>query len=334
MYEQFRSCLVLELTNNGFHDKQLQEILSCVDKVSDKYHFERKETGIIVYNDVPEILKIFLASKAVENCKKGTLQNYYQVVSAFFRFIPKPYNQIGANDIRMFLFDYRKKRNVKDSTLEHVRICLNTFFSWLVSEEYIDRNPVQKIQPISVPESTRHAMSPMELEYIRGACENERERAIVEFLYSTGCRVSEMTDMKLEDVDFMNGTAKVLHGKGDKARTVYLNPKALVAIDAYLKTRKFRDEWLFNRTHRPGGKISKKAVEQTIQNIASRVGDKLKTHVTPHVFRHTNATEGLRRGMPVEQIQRELGHSKIETTMRYARLNDTEVQLSHSKYIG
>lgn len=208
---------------------------------------------------------------------------------------------------------------------------ISGFFQWAQDEEYIQKNPAKSINQIKYESKPRQALSQIELEYIRRSCKTLRESAMIEVLYSTGCRVSELSGLKISDVDF---TEKKVHlfGKGKKHRFSYLNAKAEVALKEYLESRKDSCEYLFVTERKPIKNLNKEAIEKIVRNISKRTfGEEKK--VTPHIFRHTTATTAMKNGMPIQSIQLMLGHSKIDTTMIYAHTDESMVKYEHEKSV-
>ena len=332
-YEQFRSAFSAHLMDR-LPVGLLHDVLQALDLTAADYEITKTNTDIIVYGGMPEIVKTYAAALAVEQTATSTIKGYISILRAFFEAVNKPFNAITTNDIRVYMYRYQQEHSIAKSTLEHIRIVINGFYSWLVDEEIMERNPARKIRPIDVPEPDRHAMTPLELEYIRKCCTTPREKALVDFLFSTGCRVSECAAVKMEDIDWNIRSVRIRHGKGDKARTVYFNPEAEVSLRDYLSDKKHPSEYLFSRSRAPYGKVTSKALQDEIKHIRDRASDHLQTHITPHVFRHTMATSALRNGMRVEQVQQLLGHASLDTTMRYAKQDQNDVRASHQKYVS
>lgn len=209
---------------------------------------------------------------------------------------------------------------------------ISRFYQWACDEEYINKNPTKNIKPIKYEIKPRQALSQMELEYIRMACTSVREKAIIEFLYSTGCRVSELSIVKKCDIDWNNKSVH-LFGKGNKHRISFLNAKAEVAIKEYLNERNDHNEYLFVSERKPHNQLKKPGIEKIVRNISRKASVNISKHVKPHVLRHTTATTAIQNGMPIEDISKLLGHSKIDTTMIYAHTSIEHVQLEHKKYI-
>lgn len=329
-YEIFRNEIVTRLPEHCTREQFLQ----IMDEAAQGYEITRKTTDLTVYGQIPEAVKLYIASKSVENCAKGTLQGYRQVLCAFFEKVRKPVEEVTQNDVRLYLAWYMNTRGVQGSTIDRIRRVLFGFYSWCVDEDLSTKNPVKRIDQVKSTQKRLRGLLPMELEYMRTACETDRERALLEFMYSTGCRVSEVADMTLDCIDFKEGTVEVLHGKGDKQRTTFLNAKATVALQAYLRSRAHASEYLFNSSRAPGGQLTTKAIQDQVQAIAARVKEHLKIKVTPHTLRRTTATIAWHNGMPIDQIRIMLGHAKIETTMRYINFDYSDVKSNHTKFVA
>lgn len=313
-------------------DDQLSFVLNMLDDMSASWDFTPKETTIIPAGGLPDVVRLYIASKSVENLKRGTLENYLRVLSRFFSMVRRPVDEVTAADIRLFLNWYKETHHVQNSTLEHHRLVLYAFYEWLMNEELARRNPVRQIRPIRCEDNPRLPMTALELEMVRGACVTLREKAMVDFLYSTAARVTEFCNCKRCDVNLIDHTVRIEHGKGDKARTTFINAKSEISLRAYLHSRSDASDALFVTSCAPYRKMSKKAVENEIKRIVSRCS--LSVHVTPHIFRHTAASLALQRGMPIEQVQRFLGHARIQTTLRYAKTLDLDVKLAHQRCVS
>lgn len=332
MYEQFRNHVMLNLSSQ-FSPDILEKIGAVLDRTAIDYDIKKKETSLAVYNsDLPELVKTYLVCKKIEGLTDATLYNYRKQLHMFFLAMQKPPEQVKTNDIRVYLYKYQAARNVSNRTLDKYREFLGNFFRWATDEGYLQNNPASVIKPIKYETKPRQALTQMDLEYMRIACRTEKERAIVEVLYSTGCRVSELVGLKKDDIDWNTGSVH-LFGKGSKHRTSFLNAKATVALQSYLDKREDHGEYLFVSDRRPHNPIHKEAIEKIIRNISRRASDHVSKHVTPHVFRHTTATTALQNGMHIENISKLLGHERVDTTMIYAKLSMDQVQSGHRKYI-
>lgn len=318
---------------NYFDKGSLEKFMQFMDKVSEKFTVTKKCTDLICADGVPEdLIKAYIASKAVANRSKGTIKEYFSIIQWFFRMIHVPIDQITSTTIRVYLNDLQRVRNNSPATADHKRIVLNDFFQFCVEENVLKVNPCRHVDPIKFQEHEREPLTSIELESMRFVCKDLREKALVEFLFSTGCRIAEVADMKLSDVDFENKTVIIQHGKGDKRRKSYLNAKAIVALREYLKTRTDSCESLFV-DKRSNGKhgVQRAALRMEVRRIAVRAG--IQHRVTPHNFRHTTSTELSASGMPIEQIQQLLGHASIRTTRRYVKVADEDVKTNHWKYM-
>lgn len=329
--EQYRARFLAGLTD-AIGLEEVQRVMRVFDEVTSDYDIQRKCTALAVIDGLPDHVRSYIASKAVENKAKGTLREYKNILASFFSTMRKPVEEISTNDIRLYMYKYKELRNVGDSRIESIRVVLNNFFEWCVQEGDLDRNPARRIAVIKTPRKERSPMSLRDLEKIRVACKDKREKALVDFLYSTGCRASEAADVLLEDVDMENGTARIRHGKGDKERTVYINAECAISLQAYLDGRNDETPHLFVESRRPYRKISIHSMDKIIRKIVERTD--VRVHVTPHVFRHTTATVAIQHGMPVEQVQRMLGHESLDTTMIYAKTDQSQVKLNHERYVS
>lgn len=332
MYEQFKNQFALTLSAN-YSKEDVEIILKKLDIVAYNYDIEKKETAVTVYNsELPEMVKTYLVCKKVEGLSEQTLYNYGNALRKFFFGVQKAPEQVNPNDIRVYLYRYQELNGTSSRSLDKIRQNICGFFHWACCEGYLERNPALTIKPIKYEKKERKPLTQIELEYIRRSCQTKRERAMIEFMYSTGCRVSELTGVKKSDVDW-NRKSVHLFGKGKKHRTSYLNAKAEVALQDYLKERTDENEYLFVSERKPHGQLKKCAVEKIVKQIAERAAEHVKKPVSPHVFRHTTATTALNNGMPVEDICSLLGHENVSTTMIYAKVSAESVQSGHKKYV-
>lgn len=333
-YESFRADYASRILSIIPDPDQLQSVLTALDHAASGYDFQLKTTDIIVHDGLPDAVRLYIASKSIQNLKKGTLDNYLSCLRSFFGKVCKPVDKVTANDVRLYLHWYKETRHVGDARLEGIRIMLNGFYEWCIDEmeDVIRKNPLRHVEPIRIDDSGRLPLTALELETVRKNCKTLREKALVDFLYSTAARVSELCALELKHIDFTEHTVRIEHGKGGKNRTTFMNPEAEVSLKAYLASRKDDCPALFVPLRGPGRHITKRSVEQEINKIVSRC--ELSIRVTPHVFRHTAASLALQRGMPIEQVQKFLGHAKIQTTLRYAKVLDFDVKASHRKYVA
>jgi len=307
--------------------------IKSFDLVMRDYELKVKETALstVVLDVIPKEVTLYMNCKLVEGQSKDGIKNRGILLETFFQQVAKPITEIKANDVRAFLIGYQNQRNISDATLDRYRSYLSTFFNWCEAEELIDKSPMRNIKAIKYEAQRRVSLTQMELERMRNACQSHRDRCIVEVLYSTGCRVSELSNLKIADIDLNQNTA-IVHGKGKKMREVFINVKAKVAIEDYLKTRNDSCEYLLISKRRDNSgnyvKQSSKSIREDIKVIQSRTN--ISKHVTPHILRHTTATISLSNGMPVSSIQKMLGHSSCATTMIYA---DVSTEMVHQEHL-
>ena len=331
-YETFRSDFASHLLSVVPDQDMLQDILIALDRTSVGYDISVKTTDIIVSDGLPEAVRLYIATKSLENVKKGSLDNYYSTLRNFFANVRKPVDQITPADVRLYLGWYKKTYGIMDSTLDHKRIMLNSFFEWCADEDIIYKSPMRHVKPMRVDDPERLPMTAIELETVRNSCHTLREKALVDFLYSTAARVSEVCDVNLRDIDFAEHTVRIECGKGGKGRTTFLNAEAEISLKAYLASRSDDCSAVFVPLRGKARHLQKKSLENEIAKIVSRC--ELSVKVTPHVFRHTAASLALQRGMPIDQVQKWLGHARIQTTLRYAKTLNFDVKLSHQKYVA
>lgn len=309
--------------------EQMKTVLAELEMFSANFDIEKKQTNIIPYHDcVPECYKVYLVSKKIEGMSPQSLRTYKCNLDEFFRKVNKPLNQISTNDIRLYLYSLNGKNT--NRTIDGKRLIIHTFFDWCVKEEYLSKNPCSRINPIKFEEKPREPLSDIELELVRDACKDYREKALIEMFYSTGCRVSEMAILKKTDINF-NTKEVHLFGKGSKHRTSYINARAEVALKKYWATRTDNDESVIATVRRPYRGITKPQIEQIVHQIGERSG--IGRPLYPHLIRHTTATMSLERGMNVTELQKMLGHQKLDTTMIYAKVSQEVLRYNHHRCV-
>ena len=337
------------LQRNGI-EADWNDITNELVVILDDYDIKPAERAIVVRDEAinERLLKNFLATKAVEGCTKRTVDQYHRSIKFILNKIGKNAMDITTDDIRLYLALRQTQDKISKSFANTELRYLSTFFNYLMNEEVITRDPTKKINCIKVEKKQKKAFSGMELEKLRGGCQNNRQRAIIEMLLSTGCHVSELVGIKIEEI---NGEEIIVHGKGEKDRTVYLNAKAQYAIEAYLNERKDKNPYLFPRSNNfdnnkkgkhthdwykyanevsPTGHNDKGAIESFVRKLGKRVG---VDNAHPHRFRRTCATMALSRGMPLLQVSKMLGHEQVNTTQIYLDIQQEEVAAAHKKYV-
>lgn len=334
MYEHFRHEFLKEAYTAAIDAGELAAVVRILDKISERYEIRARELALAPYtgDGLPEIVKIYLVCRRIEGLSEQTLATYMRHLRLFFRAVMKPLPEITTNDIRIYLYRYQRERGCSDRSLDKYRGYLFSFFSWATDEGYLERNPMKSIPPIKYEKKPRQHLTQLELEYLRCACSTPREKAIVETLYSTGCRVAELAGIKLCDIDW-NTRAVHLFGKGKKHRDSFLNAKAEVAVKAYLATRGDDCPYLIVSERRPYKPLQTAAIQKVVRKIAKRASGQITKAVTPHVLRHTTATTALQNGMPIVDISKLLGHEKVDTTMIYAHASIADVQAGHRKHV-
>lgn len=326
MYEIFKSEVMMKI---GYLPSDILDSISkAMDSVAIDYSIKKAETALSVLGreEFKKIAGAYIITKKTEGLANGTLENMARTINKFILSMLKPISEVKPNDIRAYLYNYQKERSISNRTLDHMRTSICTFFHWAAAEGYIQSDPASNIKPIKYTKKPRKALTQIELERVRRACKTERETCIVEVLYSTGCRISELCSIRIDDVNWDKREVLVL-GKGSKYRTVYLNAKALISIQAYLKTRRHASQYLICN-ERGGGQLKKDNVEKIFRRIKAETG----IAVTPHIMRHTMATQAL-TGTGVEVVQQMLGHASIATTMIYAEVNPSSIQSAHIRCV-
>lgn len=312
------------ISANVFDEEIKQRIVLAIDN----YEIQRRTTEIVVAdpNDNANLIRRFAVAKAVAGRSKKTINQYTWTLKRFIEITNKQLLDIVPDDFRAYLAHRMIVNRISPVTLNNERNNLSAFYDWAVSSDLIGRNPVKATDPIKVPKMQKQTFSEMELEKIRNACMTLREKALVETLLSTACRVSELVSIQTADID---GNRIMIVGKGNKRAQVYLNSKATYAINAYINSRTDNNPYLF--ISRNGKGISTQGVRFMLTAIGERAG---VSDVHPHRFRRTAATMALRHGMPIEMVSKMLRHDKLETTMIYLDLDERELQYQHAKYVG
>jgi site-specific recombinase XerD len=318
---------IIEQLGGKFSDKELRTIERVLYK-----NLKNKEI-LDITKEVPqtneEALTSFLSAKRIEGCSDKSIRYYETTVTSMLNKVGKLYFSVITEDIRAYLSSYQQNNHVSKTTIDNVRRIISTFFAWLENEDYILKSPVRRIHKVKVGKTVKEVYSEESVELMRQACKNKRDLSIIDILYSTGMRVGELVRLNKSDIDFENKECVVL-GKGNKQRKVYFDAKTKLHLQQYLDTRSDNDEALFVSVLAPYHRLEISGVEIALRKIGRNLGfDK----VHPHKFRRTLATKAIDKGMPIEQVQHLLGHSKIDTTLGYAMVDDTNVKISHRKYL-
>lgn len=272
----------------------------------------------------------FLSAKQVEGCSERSVNYYSSTLDNLIKNLEKPFNQIETEDLRVYLSEYQKKNNASKQTIDNIRRILSSFFTWLEDEDYILKSPVRRIHKIKTMKQVKETYSDEALEKLRDNCKTIRDLALIDMLASTGMRVGELVKLNRVDVDFVNRECVVL-GKGSKERVVYFDARTKLHLQNYLNSRTDDNEALFVSLLEPHNRLEIAGVEIMLRKLGRSL-DINKVH--PHKFRRTLATRAIDKGMPIEQVQKLLGHQKIDTTMEYAIVDQQNVKNSHKKYLS
>ena len=278
----------------------------------------------------PDMVDLFLASKRVEGCSEKTLTYYKATIEASINEIGKQIRHITTEDLRSYLTEYQRKRHSSRVTIDNIRRILSSFFSWLEDEDYILKSPVRRIHRVKTSTVIKETYTDEALETMRDNCTELRDLAMIDLLASTGMRVGEMVLLNQDDIDF-NERECIVFGKGDKERLVYFDARTKIHLQNYLASRTDTEQALFVSLKAPYKRLQIGGVESRLREMGKRL-DIPKVH--PHKFRRTLATVAIDKGMPIEQLQQLLGHQRIDTTLKYAMVKQSNVKLAHRKYIG
>lgn len=290
---------------------------------------EIREKKVVLPKDNNEVLDFFIAAKKIEGCSIKSLNYYYTTLVKMLDKVNVIYFSITTEDIRTYLSDYQENSGVSKATIDNMRRIISSFFSWLENEDYIMKSPARRIRKVRVGKIVKEIYTEENIELMRQNCKNARDLAIIDMLYSTGMRVGELVRLNISDIDFENKECVVL-GKGNKQRKVYFDAKTKIHLQQYLNSRKDTDPALFVSQLYPYNRLKISGVEIALRKI----GEKLHiSKVHPHKFRRTLATKAIDKGMPIEQVQHLLGHTKIDTTLGYAMVDDENVKISHKKFL-
>lgn len=320
--------------SNEMSQEQIDLLKNTLNSALEKYVVKKDESVVKDINDTNiSLLEEFIASKRIEAKSETTLYNYQNEVAKMFKVLNKDVSEITSADIRRYM-DYRKQHDgLKSVSIQNIRMYLMSFFKWLIVEEHIQKNPMDKIGPVKVEQHIIETLTDEESEMIRCACSNERDLAIIDILSESGMRVSELTGLNRNDVNFETNEIKVF-GKGAKERTCFMTGRAKVHLKWYLDSRTDNNIALFVTAKKPYTRLSKNGVEYILKTIAknSKVP---RTRLYPHKYRATLATNMINKGASADKVQQILGHSKVDTTLQcYARIDKATVKNAHHTYVS
>ena len=316
----------------GMLDKEQEQQLETALFIElNEYDVSVRCTDLVEIDEKPfALLRRFIATKRLEGRSENTILQYQLHLGKMIIAISKDLDKITTYDIRFYLADYKERRKVSNLTLDNMRRCISSFFNWLNNEGYIKKNPSAAVKKISYKKTVKKPYSQEELEKLRWKCDNLRDLAMVEFLYASGCRVSEVAALNINDIDFLSRTAIVL-GKGNKQRTIYLTESAALHLNNYLISRKDCNPALFVSLKSPYKRIGKNGIEAMLRRLGQSAGI---SKVHPHRYRRTLATNMLDRGAHIQDVQKILGHEDIRTTEIYCYVTDSNIRYTYNKFAG
>ena len=307
-----------------------QDVKVMLEEVLCNYEISPKETALVPLNNMQDMMMLYLASKKIEGSSKNTIESYGRNLLKFSNDIIKNVEDVTAMDIRIHLANYAKT-GVKNTTIATRTDILRGFFGWLQSEEYIVKNPMDRIKTIKAEPEPREPLTYEELEILRTGCKTLRQRALLEFAYATACRLSEIVQVNIFDIDWNEMCLDVV-GKGNKERRVYFNAKAKVHLKRYLNSRKDSCDALFVTERKPIKRLENRGIQREIKKIQQQSG--LKKNVFMHLLRHSQATNLLNSGADITTVQSILGHSELSTTQIYSKTSDSNVKYEYKKYMA
>ena len=319
----------------------MQHMLSYLDNAQMKQLRQGLEQALCHYDvteakmkpeedDSNTLIARFIAAKRIEGCSEKTLKYYQTTIDVMVTSLGKNVRRILTEDLRTYLTEYQSKKQSSRVTIDNIRRILSSFFSWLEDEDYIIKSPVRRIHKVKTASNIKETYSDEDLEKMRDNCEELRDLAMIDVLASTGMRVGEMVQLNRDDINFAEREC-VVFGKGDKERIVYFDARAKLHLQEYLDSRADDNPALFVTLRAPHERIQIGGIEHRLREMGKRLNIP-KVH--PHKFRRTLATMAIDKGMPIEQLQRLLGHQRIDTTLQYAMVKQSNVKAAHRKYIG
>lgn len=314
---------MLPFLNNA----QLDKLQSVLKKALGGYEIRQGNTE---KEEEQDYVSLFLSAKRIEGCSEKSMAYYEATINTMLIEVKKEVRKIETDDIRNYLMAYQNKKQSSKVTIDNIRRILSSFFSWLEDENFILKSPVRRIHKVKTMSTLKETYSDEALEMMRDNCTELRDLAMIDLLASTGMRVGEMVRINRADIDFNERECVVL-GKGDKQRMVYFDARAKIHLKNYLESRNDDNPALFVSLASPHKRLKINGIEKRLRNYGKQLGI---TKVHPHKFRRTLATMAIDKGMPIEQLQQLLGHKRIDTTLQYAMVKQSNVKLAHRKFIG
>lgn len=329
--QDYREILIKDLTTllytKGIDINTVAGLQNSITMLLDSYDISQRVTAIALRDTSSDkVIKVYAGSLLTEGKSKRTVEEYIRLLKTLYYEVGKSLLELNTSDIRIWLAKMQSKASLR--TCENYRSYISAFYKWLVMEEYLDKNPCTRIKPIKYDDIKKFAYSDIELDKLRSSCVSKRERAIIELLLASGMRANELCNMCLDDVNFMNNELVVRHGKGGKQRVTYMNPIANLYLREYIESRNDSNPSLF--ISRLGHKLTVNSLEAEIRKLGTRA-NVVNTH--PHRFRRTFATTMAKKGMAIQIIQQLMGHSNINTTMRYISLSANRIQNEYERFV-
>ena len=322
---------VLDNMNGMLSEEQVELLHYAMEEALAEFDVCQKMCdGEIREKENAELLDVFISAKKIEGCSDKTLHYYKSSIEKLMVAVNKRVQEIVTNDIRCYLAEQQENHQLSKVTIDNLRRIFSSFFSWLEDEDYIVKSPVRRIHKVRTDTLVKEIISDENMEVLRDSCQELRDIAMIDLLASTGMRVGELVKMNREDIDFHERQC-VVFGKGNKEREVYFNARTKIHLKKYLDERTDDNPALFVSLAKPYTRLTISGVEVRLRNLGKRAS---LSKVHPHKFRRTLATMAIDKGMPIEQVQKLLGHVKIDTTLHYAMVNQTNVKMAHRKYLN
>ncbi|MDT2469822.1 tyrosine-type recombinase/integrase [Enterococcus avium] len=312
--------------------RQLQKLKIVLTMDVSKFRIEESKNDVVIYDESSDLAayKQYFVSMKLRGLADGTINLAMRTVDRFNRYMRKPFKEVTTNDIRLYIASRDMEHHLSKATLNRERGAICRFYSWLFEEEYIPKNPAKRVEAIKVEKRLKKAFTPIEVELMRNACIKPKEKAVFELLLSTGCRVTELTLLSMENYDQQSGSITVI-GKGNKERRVFVNARAKVAIDNYLKIKPHTMGPIICGLHGIGTGMTPNGIQKMVKEIAKRAG---VAHAHPHKFRRTAATFAIKQGMEINNVRIFLGHSSISTTQGYIDVSGMDFKQIHERFIA
>ena len=328
MKEKIISEIIREMLSS-LNNKQLSKLKTTLEIYLYNVSIEAKQEADTEKEEV-DYLEVFLSAKRIEGCSEKTLIYYKNTIQQMLDSIGKSVCTIVTEDLRTYLAEYQKEKQSSKVTIDNIRRIFSSFFAWLEDEDYIIKSPVRRIHRIKAASTIKETYTDEQLESMRDNCDNPRDLALIDILASTGMRVGELVLLNRDDISFDEREC-IVFGKGDKERMVYFDARTKIHLQSYLASRTDNNEALFVSLKAPYNRIKIGGIELRLREMGKRLNIE-KVH--PHKFRRTLATVAIDKGMPIEQLQKLLGHQRIDTTLQYAMVKQSNVKIAHRKYIG